>query len=246
MIDHFNYDAATGATDHAAVLASNYVQVGVPARPSLGSLMQSFISRTCCTAAAAAAAAAVVPLLLLSKEARHTLNIPFPLHHRARLCCPAASRLPCSTVAWACPSRPAVRRCATASGTAQQGVVELAGGLLNAMGLLAAVACPGLTIPSANCRQPAGLHCSQAFAALRGSPTAYSGRTDAAQTDAKLAGPALTLVALVQVGAEQSRVAIADKPQRRGVGSCRACAKCRRSASQHVCGCSARSRCGPG
>lgn len=28
VIDHFNYDAATGAQDHAAVLASNYVQVG--------------------------------------------------------------------------------------------------------------------------------------------------------------------------------------------------------------------------
>lgn len=42
---------------------------------------------------------------------------------------------------------------------------------------------------------------SQAFAALRGSPTAYSGKPDAAQTEAKLAGPAVALVALVQVGA---------------------------------------------
>ena len=43
--------------------------------------------------------------------------------------------------------------------------------------------------------------CLQAFAALRGAPTAYSGRIDAAQTEAKLAGPAISLVALVQVGA---------------------------------------------
>lgn len=27
VIDHFNYDATTGAADHATVLASNYVQV---------------------------------------------------------------------------------------------------------------------------------------------------------------------------------------------------------------------------
>lgn len=47
-----------------------------------------------------------------------------------------------------------------------------------------------------------------AFAALCGSPTAYSGRIDAAQTEAKLAGPAIALVALVQQR-NNARVAVA-------------------------------------
>ncbi len=48
----------------------------------------------------------------------------------------------------------------------------------------------------------------QAFVALGGSPTAYCGKPGAAMTDAKLAGPGMGLVALVQMR-NNARVAVA-------------------------------------
>lgn len=50
--------------------------------------------------------------------------------------------------------------------------------------------------------------CAQAFIALRGSPTAYSGKPGEAALDAKLAGPSMALVALVQAR-NNARVAVA-------------------------------------
>jgi oligosaccharyltransferase complex subunit beta len=52
------------------------------------------------------------------------------------------------------------------------------------------------------------LLCLQAFLALTASPTGYSGKPGAAQTDAKLAGSALGLVALAQQR-NNARVAVA-------------------------------------
>jgi oligosaccharyltransferase complex subunit beta len=53
-------------------------------------------------------------------------------------------------------------------------------------------------------------HCCapQAFLALSGSPTAYSGKPGVAQTDAKLAGGSMGLVALAQLR-NNARIAVA-------------------------------------
>lgn len=116
VVDHFSYDAATGAKDHAAVLANGYVKVGrhelwaalPPAawRPALAQGLQERRFPAACWGAAGAALAA--PHLATASRP------PCPTLCRARRCCRGASRRPSCSAASACRSGPPARRCVPA------------------------------------------------------------------------------------------------------------------------------------